>query len=183
MTPQIETPQRVGSLAIGSPPFLQYTEADSERANAEWKATCGPHSIAAALGLTLDQVRPALANYKGWMSPTQMTQALLKLGAVHSLTHHLKTPTLCDGINRVQWEGKWLNPGVPARVAYFHTHWVAHFRGWVVCTACEPAKWIRADDWRHFHLECEPRSPFHITHHYVLANAGSEPRAEKRREP
>lgn len=147
---------------------LRYTEADSERAEREWKATCGPHAIAAACGKTLDDVRPALTNYKGWMSPTQVSQALLALGVVHNLRHHLKTWDLCDGINRVQWEGKWLNPGVPARVAYFHTHWVAAFNGWVLCTACEPAKWIREGEWRHFHLNCEPISPFHITHHYQL---------------
>lgn len=162
---------RSSGLAVppGSP-ILRFTEADSERANREWKATCGPHSIAAALGLTLDQVWPALTGYKGWMSLTQMTQALVKLGRPHNLRHHLKTHELCDGINRVQWEGKWLNPGVPARVAYFHTHWVAHFGGWVLCTACLPAKWIRVESWRDFHLNQEPRSPFHITHHYGLAN-------------
>lgn len=152
-------------------PPLHFTAADSEGAEATWKATCGPHAIAAALGLTLDQVRPVLTNYKGWMSPTQMTQALVKLGAVHGLTHRLKTMDLCEGINRVQWEGKWLNPGVPARVAYFHTHWVAHFGNWVLCTACEPAEWIPATDWRDFHLNKEPRSPFHITHHYTLTRA------------
>lgn len=147
---------------------LRYTDADSERANKDWKASCGPHSIAAALGKTLDEVRPALTNYKGWMSPTQVTQALLALGVTHNLKSRLKTWDLCDGINRVQWEGKWLNPDVPARVAYFHTHWVAAFDGWVLCTACEPAKWIPEWEWRHFHLNCEPKSPFHITHHYEL---------------
>lgn len=149
-------------------PPLRFTAADSERAEKEWKATCGPHSLAAACGLTLEAVRPALTNYKGWMSPTQISLALVALGKTHNLRHHLKTAELCDGINRIQWEGKWLNPGVPARVAYFHTHWVAHFAGWVLCTACEPAQWITADSWRQFHLECEPRSPFHITHHYGL---------------
>ncbi len=147
---------------------LRYTEADSERAEKEWKATCGPHSIAAALGLPLDHVRPALLNYKGWMSPTQMTAALLNLRCLYNLLHHLKTMDLCQGINRIQWEGKWLNPGVPARVAYFHTHWVAAFDGYVLCTACEPAKWIPEAKWRDFHLNQEPRSPFHITHHYAL---------------
>lgn len=145
---------------------LRYTEADSDRAFKEWKATCGPHAIAAALGLSLDRVRPAIPNYKGWMSPTQMTQTLLALGRFTNLRHPLKTPDLCNGINRIQWEGKWLNPGVPARVAYFHTHWVAHFNGWVLCTACESARWIPEPEWRSFHLNEEPRSPFHVTHHY-----------------
>lgn len=151
---------------------LRYTEADSDRANKDWKATCGPHAIAAALGLSLDRVRPAIPNYKGWMSPTQMIETLHALGVFpNPIFSQLKTWDLCNGINRLQWEGSWLNPGVPPRVAYFHTHWVAAFNGWVLCTACEPANWITEDKWRHFHLNCEPRSPFHITHHYTLPRA------------
>jgi hypothetical protein len=145
-------------------PKLCYSAEESERANLDWKASCGPHSIAAACGLTLEAVRPALVNYKGWMSPTQMSQALLFLGRL-TQARVVKTLTLCNGINRVQWEGKWLNPGVPPRVAYFHTHWVAHCRGWVLCTACAPAEWIREDEWAEFHHS--QGRPFHITHHYV----------------
>lgn len=162
--------------ALGSPPVLRFDAVQSELANKDWKATCGPHALAAACGLTLEEVRAVLVNYKGWMSPTQMTQALLKLRRPYNFRHHLKTQELCNGINRIQWEGKWLNPGVPARVAYFHTHWVAHFNGAVLCTACAPADWIRVEDWRHFHLECEPRSPFHITHHYAWENNQADPR-------
>jgi hypothetical protein len=147
---------------------LKFTNEDSERANASWKATCGPHSIAAACRMSLEEVRPALVDYKGWMSPTQVESALATLGWRFSLRKGLKAAELCEGINRIQWEGPWLNPGVPPRVAYFHTHWVAHFRGWVLCTACEPAKWISAEEWREFHLTVEPTSPFHITHHYSL---------------
>jgi len=151
--------------ASGSPPLL-YTLDDSVKANREWGASCGPHSIAAACGLTLDQVRPALVNYKGWMSPTNITQSLLRLGKVHNLRHHLKTQELCNGINRIQWEGKWLNPGIPARVAYFHTHWVAHFNGWVLCTACLPDEWLPVETWRAF--AAQANRPFHITHHYQI---------------
>ena len=154
--------------ALGLPPLLRFTQADSERADKAWKATCGPHSIAAACGLTLEQVRPALPNYRGWMSPTQIEGTLRTLGQAFSLRHHLKTGDLCEGLNRIQWEGKWLDPGVPERVAYLHTHWVAHFRGWVLCTACLPSEWIRVELWRDFHLNDTPPTPFHITHHYTL---------------
>ncbi len=160
------------ALASGSPPLLRYTEDDSERANELWKATCGPHSIAAACGKTLDEVRRAICdadvNYRGWMSPTQVMKTLDALGQKYTLTHKLKTPDLCDGINRLQWEGKWLNPGVPARIAYFHTHLVAHFGGWVLCTACLPATWIAVDEWRDFLRKTD--QPFHVTHHWSLAN-------------
>jgi hypothetical protein len=155
-----------------SPPPLRFTASDSAQAHKDWNATCGPHSLAAATGKTLEDVRTAMfsaaVNYRGWMSPTQVAKTLAQLGATESLTHHLKTQELCEGINRIQWEGKWLNPGVPARFAYFHTHWVAHFNGWVLCTACEHAEWIPASTWRYFHTKCDPVSPFHITHHYTL---------------
>jgi hypothetical protein len=155
------------------PPLLRFTQEESERANEQWGATCGPHSIAAACGKTLEEVRQAMVsasvNYRGWMSPTQVTKTLLALGVMHNLASRLKTMNLCDGINRVQWEGKWLNPGVPPRVAYFHTHIVAHFGGWVLCTGCLCAKWIRVENWKHFFLETEPLQPFHITHHFQLS--------------
>jgi hypothetical protein len=97
-----------------------------------------------------------------------MEAALWHLVRPFKLTKGLRTPDLCEGINRIQWEGPWLNPGVPARVAYMHTHWVAHFGGWVLCTACMPAEWIPVGDWRYAHLKIEPVSPFHVTHHYAL---------------
>jgi hypothetical protein len=153
--------------------LLRYTEADSKRANKEWKATCGPHSIAAACGITLEDVRAAMVragvNYRGWMSPTQVLNTLHALCTFpRSIQSNLKTMDLCNGINRVQWEGKWLNPGVPARIAYFHTHLVAHFDGLVLCTGCLVAEWVPVDAWREFHLKGNPPSPFHITHHWTL---------------
>jgi hypothetical protein len=155
---------------------LLYTEADSEAAYKEWKATCGPHSIAAACGKSLEDVRQAMVragvNYRGWMSPTQVMNTLIALGEFRGVTKGLKTMDLCNGINRVQWEGKWLNPGVPARVAYFHTHLVAHFNGLVLCTACLVDTWVPVDSWRHFHLTDEPPSPFHVTHHWPITYPG-----------
>ncbi len=157
---------------MSQPRPLFYTEQDSIEANKAWKATCGPHSIAAACGITLERVRATMSlagiNYRGWMSPTQVGNTLRALGRSYKLTSGQKTTNLCNGINRIQWEGKWLNPGVPARVAYFHTHLVAHFDGWVLCTACVTDTWIRADDWRQCLLSEPDPSPFHITHHYEL---------------
>lgn len=120
-----------------------------------------------------DLVRSAMMaagiNYRGWMSPTMVSTTVHALGRDFTLRKGLKTLDLCNGINRVQWEGKWLNPGVPARVAYFHTHLVAHFDGIVLCTACQPNAWIPVENWRSFHLEIDPSSPFHITHHWNIA--------------
>lgn len=153
------------------PPILRFTEAESDRAHAEWKATCGPHSIAAACGLTLDEVRAALPPYKGWMSPTMIGETLRALARPYTLRKGLKTQELCNGVNRIQLEGKWLDPGVPARVAYFHTHYVAHRAGWVLCTVCRAAQWIPVHVWRRVLLEGADPKPFHVTHHYHLKNA------------
>lgn len=150
-------------------PPLRYTVSDSDRANEEWKATCGPHSIAAACGLTLEEVRKAMPEYKGWMSPTMVGETLRTLGQNFTLNKGLKTAELCEGINRIQWEGKWLNPGVPARAAYFHTHYVAHRAGWVLCTACLPAHWIPVHAWRQVLLVEPDPSPFHVTHHFKFS--------------
>ena len=110
--------------------------------------------------------------FKGWMSPTYINRTLDQLGIEYQLTKGLKTMALCEGINRIQWEGKWLNRGVPARVAYFHTHLVAHFGGQVLCTCCRTAEWIPEQDWRDHLLHTEPVSPFHITHHWLLRAHG-----------
>lgn len=154
-----------GSSSV-APPVLRYTEAESDLAHEVWLASCGPHSIAAACGLNLDAVRVALPQFKGWMSPTMIGETLRALGRPYILRKGLKTEGLCDGINRIQWEGKWLNPGVPARVAYFHTHYVAHRSGWVLCTACLTADWIPVHAWREVLLE--KQMPFHVTHHYQM---------------
>lgn len=151
-------------------PPLKFNETDSQWAAKTWKASCGPHSIAAACELSLEQVRPALLGYRGWMNPTQMEAALRALGKPVTVTKGLKTQELCEGISRIQWEGSWLNPGVPPRVAYHHTHWVAHRRGWVLCTACLPHLWIPIKHWRHFHLNVSPPTPFHVTHHFALTS-------------
>jgi hypothetical protein len=152
-----------------TPPPLRFTLAESEAAHKAWKASCGPHSIAAACGMTLDTVRSSLEGYKGWMNPTQVTAVLRDQRRPFELKTQLKTDVLCEGINRIQWEGPWLKPCAPPRLAYFHTHYVAHRNGWVLCTACLSAEWIRVEDWRNHHLTVEPVSPFHITHHWILS--------------
>lgn len=170
LTNSINRPQLTAHRPMPSdpPPPLRYTAEDSVSAHKHWKATCGPHAIAAACGMTLAQVRQFLpANYAGWMSPTMVEFTLYQIAQKYSIRKKLKTPDLCNGINRVQWEGSWLDEGVPPAAAYAHTHWIAHFDGWVLCTAVtEGAEWITRDTWRA--LLKEQRKPFHITHYYNL---------------
>lgn len=156
----------VAGVVTALPPPLRFSEGESDAANAEWGANCGPHSIAAIMQLPLHAVRAVLGEFKGWMSPTMVGAALRALGAPYGLHKGLKTKALCEGVNRVQWEGRWLDPGVPPLVAYHHTHWVAQVDGWVLCTVVSPARWVRKSDWEEALLRAS--RPWHVTHHYRL---------------
>jgi hypothetical protein len=147
---------------------LLWTFDDSMEAHEEWKASCGPHSIAAAAAVSLDTVRQSLSNYHGWMSPTMVTETLTKMGVNFSLTSRLQTQNLCSGINRIQFVGPWLKPGVPTRVAYFHTHWICHFEGLVLCTCCHPSEWMFLDHWKREILEANDGHSWYVTHHYKI---------------
>jgi hypothetical protein len=139
-------------------PPLYFDEADSLRAHRAWKANCGPHALAAACALTLDEVREKLLKFPGWMNPTMIGHALESIGIQYRLTTRLRTRYLCDGISRIQWEGPWLSS---FKESYRHTHWVAHRRGWVLCSAVDSSQWIPCEHWRKS-LE----QPWHVTHHY-----------------
>jgi hypothetical protein len=152
------------------PPALCFTKDDSDDANGSWGANCGPHSLAASLGLNLAQVRTGLGTFRGWMSPTMIEHALSSLGAEYAVRKGLKTATLCGGVSRIQWEGPWLDKGVPASVAYHHTHWVAHVDGWVLCTVVNPSEWVRISEWGNA-LRSLGYS-WHVTHHYILVRGG-----------
>ena len=95
-----------------------------------------------------------------------MGAALKRLGTAYELTKGLKTATLCNGINRIQWEGPWLKPGVPPAAAYKHTHWVAHWAGWVLCTAVESYRWVPVAWWAE--VLKHSGEAWHVTHHYEL---------------
>jgi len=119
-------------------PSARFTAQDIEAANKAWRCTCGPVAIACMLNLTLDEVRPLVgSDYRGWMNPTQMEAALTRAN-VRFEEHDrekLYRPTgprrygckiaAIHGITRIQFAGPWTSPGVPPRVAYRYTHWVA----------------------------------------------------------
>lgn len=105
---------------------------DLDRANEEWGANCGPGALAVILGLTLDEVRPLMGDFeqKHYTNPTLMLDSLLRSGRTFQYrSGHLgRSAWPHSGLARIQWEGPWTKPGVPARVAYRHTHWVASYR-------------------------------------------------------
>ena len=132
----------------------RFTIDDANRAQAEWGANCGPGSIAAVLGLTLDELRPHLGDFeqKRYTNPTLMWDILKRLGVSWRVVRGAQTwPAF--GLARVQWEGPWTAPGVPMRVRYRYSHWVgaATIEGAVrvfdlncMCVG----GWVSLEEWR-----------------------------------
>lgn len=106
----------------------RFTHADSNRAHDEWGANCGPGALAVVAGLSLDDLRPHLGEFeqKGYTNPTLMFDCLKRLNLQWSRTKPADWPTF--GLVRIQWEGSWMEPGVPLRARYRYTHWVAGAR-------------------------------------------------------
>ena len=153
------------------PPPLLYDDAESDRCHDEWKASCGHHSIAAVCEVTLEDVRKAVTHTKGWMNPTNVAATLRTLGFPFTLTKGLKTKEPTTGINRIQFEGEWLNPGKPASVAYFYTHWVGMRNGCILDTVIDQSQWLPVNAWAGAidAYASEGRySGWHITHQYLI---------------
>lgn len=109
-------------------PVSRFTEADADRAHAEWGCNCGPGALAGICGLSLDGVRPFMGDFesKGYTNPTLMLDCLRRLEASGIRWTKAKDQSAWPsyGLARIQWEGPWTAPKVPPRVAYRHTHWV-----------------------------------------------------------
>ncbi len=160
----------------------RFTADDADRAHEQWGANCGPGAIAAICGLTLDEVRPHMGDFeaKRYTNPTLMWAVLRSIGVSFSYRGgHLGRELWPEyGLCRVQWEGPWTQPGVPARAAYRHTHWIG--------AAIDPVKgigifdinaigngsgWSALEDWSLLLVpwlleECVPRASggWYLTH-------------------
>jgi len=107
----------------------RFTLEDLEAANDAWGCNCGPGALAAICGLTLDEVRPHLGPaWPGYTNPTAMRNALRSVRArLNQAIGWLELDVArwpSRGLCRIQWEGPWTQPGVPARARYRFTHWI-----------------------------------------------------------
>jgi hypothetical protein len=160
----------------------RFTMADMERANESWGANCGPGSVAAICGMTLDEVKLRFVAEgfidKRYTNPTMMFDVLESVAREGHIAWR-KTPPLWPvwGLVRIQWEGPWTAPGVPMRARYRHTHWVgAMHRGdeigiFDVNALSNGTGWVVLEDWSAHVVpwilqECVPRSngQWSITH-------------------
>jgi hypothetical protein len=180
---------------------LPFNEADANRAYEEWGANCGPGAVAAICGKTLDDLRPHLGDFeaKRYTNPTLMWQVLRNLGVRFTVATHKFNPFEREidwpvfGLARIQWNGPWNDFGVPARVAYRHTHWVASIRiegepepAVFDINAIHAGGWIRLASWRDILVpclleRCEPKATggWFLTHSVEIDRASLSPRASE----
>ena len=105
----------------------RFTADDLDRANDAWGCNCGPGSVAAICGLTLDEVRPLFAaagfDAKRYTNPTMMFEVLNAVGKPWQLSRvaaHVPRWGLC----RIQWHGPWTHADANPRWAYRYAHWI-----------------------------------------------------------
>jgi hypothetical protein len=111
---------------------MRFTLEEAQKAGDEWRFNCGPGALCAVLDMTPSEIRPLLGDFesKGYTNPTLMTDTLTRAGAKYQLVYRNDEPfgsfpPLQLGLMRVQWSGPWTRPGVPMRVRYRYTHWIA----------------------------------------------------------
>jgi hypothetical protein len=132
---------------------VRFYQAEVESAADTWGLNCGPAAVAAICNLTLDELRPHLGDFeaKRYTNPTLMWSILNSIGAKWRLVTPARTwPAY--GLARVQWEGPWTAPGVPARVSYRFSHWIGAQQGKASVgifdvNAMNTGGWIDVNDW------------------------------------
>lgn len=123
---------------------VRFSRDDAERASVSWNFNCGPAALCAVLDMTPGEIRPHLLDFeaKGYTNPTLMTDILRGLGVRYRQVYRSdEAPSVSQALAlcavfsetvtapflliRVQWGGPWARPGVPMRVRYRQTHWIA----------------------------------------------------------
>lgn len=117
------------------PGAARFSRDEVIAAGEEWNFNCGPGALCAVLGMKPAQLRPHLLDFerKGYTNPTLMFGVLKGLKVDHYPTYRGDDPAAADdmklwpifGLVRIQWGGRWTNPGVPMAARYRQTHWIA----------------------------------------------------------
>lgn len=170
-----------------------FTMADAMAAGAQWGFNCGPAVLAMLSGKTPEELRPYLGDFesKRYTNPTLMFECLNQLGVDWKprkrwlgdsgswFSDGLDAWPSSFGICRVQWHGPWMEPGVPIRVRYRHTHWIGAFRmpgeepSVFDINAMNDGGWIPLSIWRDQLVpwlleQCEPKANGHWSLTHVL---------------
>lgn len=108
---------------------LLFGSDEARKAYEEWGCNCGPAALAAAMGKTLDEIRPHLGPFeqRGYMNVTNMRESIRAAGGAIE-REYKGWPPVGTGLVRIQWGGPWIIDGKPARWAATASHWVATYR-------------------------------------------------------
>lgn len=161
---------------------ITYTDTAARMAHVEWKASCGHFSIAAATGVTLDDIRNAGVPLKGWMNPTMVGDTLHSLKIPHDLLlianqppeSFLTSERLQTGaILRVQFEGPWMAPHLPPGARYSRTHYIATDSHTVMDPMITPDISITRSNWLYWMDregvgQIKNATAYHFTHAWIL---------------
>lgn len=168
-------------VAAPEVPRLRFTLDEADRAAEAWGFNCGPAAVAAICGLSIGELRPHLGDFeqKRYTNPTLMFQILRSLDAAwRRMPTAALTPWPAYGLARIQWEGPWMEPGVPIGARYRQTHWVGccarnpdHIGIFDINCLNNGSGWVALEDWAAILVPailkaCHPRANggWHITH-------------------
>ncbi len=163
---------------------LRFTGEEADKAGDDWKFNCGPGALCAILNMTPNEIRPLLGDFekKGYMNPTNVLEVLNRAGVSYRQTYRADAPggwpAIQNGLMRVQFSGPWTKPGVPMRVRYNYTHWIAardyskeifdinaiHDKGWITA----PVWSLQLIPWLLKHVCPKNDGGFWITHAYEV---------------
>lgn len=130
---------------------IAFNVDDAQSAAAEWGFNCGPAAICAITGMTPSEVRPFLGDFesKRYTNPGLMFEILRGMGVSFKTAPLDWFPKW--GLARVQWGGPWMQPAVPVRARYRHTHWVASRwlgdKTMIYDVNCTCVGWVPSEEW------------------------------------
>lgn len=107
--------------------------SDMDEANREWKANCGPCSLAALLGGSVQQMRPAFPHFPGKAGTTieHMQFALRHFGLRHSMRYGIHSRIPDFGLITVVWPKNPTGQRINKRSERAVYHWVCKFGDYV----------------------------------------------------
>lgn len=142
-----------------TPPPVQFSMDEANALFDECRFNCGPSALCAVTGRSPREVLAAMPDFvvRGYTNPKMMRRGLTSLCTKWTEVISEDGPVNLNqtigafpsfGLARLQWAGRWTNPGVPVRARYRHSHWigVAGNKVFDINAMCVGG-WLPIDEW------------------------------------